>query len=75
MPDKPGSDRLLRPADVAERLGISVSLFHYLRVRLLAAGLRAVQVPGRTGRQITRYTSSSLDRMIRRAAEREAPLC
>ena len=62
---------LLTAADVARCLGISRRQFYNLRDQLLQSGLETVQVR-RGGR--TRYTASSLDRLVRRAVKRGEPI-
>lgn len=70
-------DHLLTAADVARRLGISYMQFRRLRPKLVASGLRIVRLPSSIDgkRPTIRYQASSLDRLIRVAAEREAAIC
>ena len=69
------SEQLLRARDVAFRLGISERQFYRIRLHLLAAGLQLVAIPGTASEQSHRYRESSLDRLIKRAAERGETLC
>lgn len=70
-------DHLLTAVEVARRLGISYMQFRRLRSRLIASGLRVVRIPSSIDgkRPTVRYQASSLDRLIRVAAEREAAIC
>lgn len=64
-------ERKLSSVECARRLGLTPSNFCKLRPKLMAAGLRQVQVTkdGRVG-----YLESSLDALMLRAAEREKPI-
>jgi len=70
-------EQLLTAADVAKRLAISPSHFGRLRADMIVAGLRVVKIPSRQegGSPLVRYTASSLERLMDRAAEKEALLC
>ena len=62
-------EQLLTPTDVAKKLRISRSKFYAIRARLMAAGMRKVVIDG-----CTKFTESSIDRLINKAAETENPL-
>jgi predicted ArsR family transcriptional regulator len=64
-------EHLLSAGEVANRLGISRMQFYRIHDQLIVGGLEPVDVIA-GGR--TRYTASSLTRMIRRAAERSNPI-
>lgn len=63
------SERLLGPAEVARRLGMSRTHFYRVAAALESRGLQRVQVGGRA-----RYRAASLDRLIRQAADRNEAL-
>jgi predicted DNA-binding transcriptional regulator AlpA len=58
------NERLLQLNETANRLGISRRQFYRLRPRLIARGLQEIRI----GHQ-RKYRESSLDDIIRRAAE------
>jgi len=68
MPNK--SEQLLRPSEVYRKLRISKTKFYRIQGRLLANGLKRIRIDGNC-----KYLESSIDEMIRRAAETEMPLC
>ncbi len=63
------SERLLNSKQASARFGISVRSFLRYRPKLCALGLQMVQA----GRRIT-YREQSINRIIKRAAERDEPL-
>jgi len=64
------SEQLLTIDQVAGRLGVSRSSVKRNIVKLRARGLQRVPV----GKRLVRYRESSLDGLIKRAAEREESL-
>ena len=62
-------EQLLNVKQASARLGISVRSFHRYRPKLIALGLQRI----RAGHRVV-YRESSIDRIIRLAAEREEPL-
>jgi predicted DNA-binding transcriptional regulator AlpA len=64
------SEQLLTPTEVAKKLRISRTKFYRIRARLIANGMQRVTIDGSI-----KYLESSLDRMIRKAAEKEGELC
>ena len=63
------AERLINTIEAAKRLGISVRSFHRYRAKLIALGLQRI----RAGQRVN-YRESSIDRIIRYAAENEAAL-
>lgn len=66
---KANREKLLGRAEAAARFGLKPRSFRRIKARLIADGLQEVLV-GRT----KMYRSSSIDRMIARAAEKGTPL-
>lgn len=64
------AEQLLTPTNVKDKLKISRSKFYRIKPRLIAAGMKTVSIDGSV-----KYLESSIDAMIRRAAETEVPLC
>ena len=64
------SEQLLRPSEVYRKLRISKSKFYRIQGRLVAGGMKRVRIDGNC-----KYLESSIDEMIRKAAETERPLC
>lgn len=64
------SEQLLRPTEVYRKLRISKSKFYRIQSRLIAAGMKRVKIDGNN-----KFLESSIDEMIRRAAETETPIC
>ena len=62
-------EQLLKPMEVADRLKLSRTAFYAARPKLIAKGLKAVQL----GKHI-KYLESSLDRIIQTAVENDTPL-
>ena len=62
-------EQLLTPTDVTKKLRISRAKFYKIKGRLMAKGMKKVVIDGNT-----KYLESSIDAMIKRAAEREEPL-
>lgn len=70
------NERLLSAKESASRLGISQAMFYRMLAKLRASGLKQVLLPSQRGNKpLKRYSASSLEAMIARAAEREAPIC
>ena len=65
-------ERLLTVEQVAQRLGIVSSTVRRHLYQLMANGLQRVELGGNT--RLIRFREDSLNRMIKRAAEREEPL-
>lgn len=63
------AEQLLNAKQAAARLGISVRSLHRYRAKLCALGMQIV----RLGQRVT-YRESSIDRIIRMAAERDESL-
>jgi len=63
------TEQLLRPSEVYRKLRISKTKFYRIRARLIAGGMKRVRIDGNV-----KYLESSIDEMIRRAAETETPL-
>ncbi|MBW8036663.1 MAG: hypothetical protein FVQ79_13825 [Planctomycetes bacterium] len=63
-------EQLLRPTEVHKKLRISRSKFYRIRARLIANGMKTIRIDGSV-----KYLESSIDAMIRKAAETEVPLC
>ena len=63
------SENLLSPTNAARKLGVSRMTFYRIRAKLLAKGVKTVTV----GNHV-KYLESSLDALIRLAAETERPL-
>lgn len=63
------AEQLLNAKEAARRLGISVRSFLRYRPKLCAVGMQMV----RAGQRVT-YRESSIDRIIRLAAEEDKPL-
>ncbi len=63
------AEQLLTPTDVARKLRISRAKFYAIRSRLMARGMKKIVIDG-----CTKFTESSIDALIQRAAEREEPL-
>ncbi len=66
------SERLLTIDDVARRLGVVSKTVRRRLFELRSAGLQQVQIGSNS--RLVRFRESSLDRMIKRAAEYEEPL-
>ncbi len=64
------SEQLLTPTDVYKKLRISRVKFYRIRARLISNGMKTVKIDGSV-----KYLESSIDAMIRKAAETEVPLC
>ncbi|MBE0534530.1 MAG: helix-turn-helix domain-containing protein [Phycisphaerae bacterium] len=64
------SEQLLTPGQAAKKLAISRSTFYRLRAGLIARGVRTIKVGSGT-----KYLESSMDEVIRRAAENETAVC
>lgn len=63
------AELLLSSKQAAVRLGISLRSFHRYRAKLIALGMQKI----RAGHRVV-YRESSIDRIIRWAAENEEPL-
>jgi len=63
------TEQLLRPCEVYRKLRISKSKFYRIQSRLIAAGMKRVKIDGNN-----KFLESSIDEMIRKAAESEMPL-
>lgn len=63
--------RIIKAGEAAQRLSLSAQCFQTIKAKLIAAGLRPVQVTkgGRVG-----YLESSLDKLIVKAAQTEKPI-
>lgn len=70
-------EELLTAGETARRLGVSRQTFWRLRGRLRASGLKVALIPSTRdgGRPAVRYQASSLQRLITKAAQREAAIC
>ena len=65
------SERLLTPTDVyRDKLRISRAKFYRIKARLIANGMKTVQIDGST-----KFLESSIDAMILRSANEGRPLC
>ena len=64
------TERLLTMEEVAQRLGVVKRSVQRYLPKLMARGLQRVKV----GPHLVRFREASLDRIIKRAAEREEPL-
>lgn len=64
------TEQLLRPKEVYTKLRISKSKFYRIQSKLIAAGMKRVRIDGNN-----KFLESSIDKMIRRAAETETPIC
>ncbi len=64
------TEQLLTPTDVTKKLRISRSKFYRIRAKLIAGGMKRVVIGGNT-----KYLESSIDALLRKAAETEVPLC
>lgn len=62
-------EQLLKPIEVARRLGISKTKFYEIRPRLLARGMKQVTVGNSP-----KYLESSLDKLILQLADSEGSL-
>ena len=63
------AERLINTVEAAKRLGISVRSFHRYRPKLIALGLQRI----RAGQRVN-YRESSVDKIIKWAAENETAL-
>lgn len=66
------TERLLSVFDVAMRIGVNITTVRRHMHELMASGLQRVEIGGRT--RLIRFREDSLNRMIRRAVERDEPL-
>jgi DNA-binding IscR family transcriptional regulator len=67
--EKGTSERLLSIDEVARRLGVVTTTVRRHLTQLRASGLQRVEIGA--GSRLVRFREDSLNRMIRRAAERE----
>jgi DNA-binding transcriptional regulator YhcF (GntR family) len=67
--EKGTSERLLSIDEVARRLGVVTTTVRRHLTQLRASGLQRVEIGA--GSRLVRFREDSLDRMIKRAAERE----
>lgn len=58
--------------DVARRIGVVTTTVRRHLIELQLSGLKKVNIGG--GTRLVRFTEESLNRMIKRAAERDEPL-
>ena len=64
------TEQLLTPTDVTRKLRISRSKFYNIRAKLIANGMKRVTIDGSV-----KYLESSIDALLRKAAETEVPVC
>ena len=64
------SEKLLRPVEVAKKIGVSKATFYRIRAKLIARGVKTVVVGSST-----KYLESSVDSLILKSANSEKPLC
>ncbi len=64
------TEQLLTPTDVTKKLRISRAKFYRIRAKLIASGMKRVVIGGSV-----KYLESSIDKLLRKAAETEVPLC
>lgn len=64
------TEQLLRPSEVYRKLRISKAKFYRILPRLVAKGIKRVKIDGND-----KYLESSVDEMIRKAAETETAIC
>lgn len=65
-------EKLLTIDDVSRRLGVASRTVRRHLTEFQAGGLQMIHIGGKT--RLIRFRESSLDQMIKRAAERELPL-